>query len=164
MLKKIFKFGLKLSDSLHFGSIEFLDSFNRRTSKMFLIIEDALLEYNKTIITLSSSILILSFSLIKVANININKTLIGISWLFFIISIFCGVTVVFFKYYLKFADVMISEEKEHIKHGKKDKRYLFMELKGYYLMSNSLLLLSIINYYSFFIGLLFLMICAFIVI
>ncbi len=52
-----------------------------------------LTEYNKSIITLSSSALVLSFSIIKIGNVTPNKYLLGLSWLLFLFAIGAGILI-----------------------------------------------------------------------
>lgn len=53
--------------------------------------QDHLTEYNKTVITLSSSALILSFSIVKIGNVQTNKLLLGFSWGLFLLAIGIGI-------------------------------------------------------------------------
>ncbi len=88
--------------------------------------EKDLFEYNKTIITLSSSALVLSFTVIRLGNISLNKVLIGSSWTLFLLVILSGVLIQFSKFLYRLTD-------EVVKQGSNDGGYkkgeLFSELE-----------------------------------
>lgn len=81
--------------------------------------ENDLLNYNKTILTISSTSLVLSFSVIKITGIHINITLLGISWLLLSIALLTGAFLLFLKFIASLADgILIAHDGKVTKEGK----------------------------------------------
>jgi len=62
-----------------------------------------LLEYNKSIITLSSSALILSFSVVKLGKVAPDKFLLGLSWVLFLFVISIGMLILLISFLYQLA-------------------------------------------------------------
>ena len=123
--------------------------------------EKDLFEYNKTIITLSSSALVLSFTVIRLGNISLNKVLIGSSWTLFLLVILSGVLIQFSKFLYRLTD-------EVVKQGSNDGGYkkgeLFSELEiPFYFASRFYMFwISVFQLVSFWFAFVLLMLAAFI--
>ena len=105
ILKKVLKVWLKMRTKTPFFRLVFQSSGHDWESA-----ETHLFDFNKTIITLSSSILVVSFSLIKLASLRINKTLLGWSWGLFVFTIACGVILLFLRFISRFTDRIIESQ------------------------------------------------------
>lgn len=97
--KKGFIFLASIIDKLPFSSL-LKDSSGTAWDKA----ENDLLNYNKTVLTISSSSLVLSFSVIKVTGIHINIVLLGISWVLLSLALVVGVCLLFTKFFASLAD------------------------------------------------------------
>lgn len=121
--------------------------------------EEHLLDFNKTIITLSSSILVLSFSVIKIAGLSVNKNLIIISWLFFYLCILSGVVLLFLKFITRFADNVIKERANKHKYSM-DKILDYEEVRVFYTLLPIMFILAFVELISFLVAFLILTIVA----
>lgn len=72
---------------------------NKVSGSVWQQAKQSLDSYNKTIITLSSSLLVLSFSLLKVIDITLNVFYLKIAWISFFLVISLGVLVLLFKFF-----------------------------------------------------------------
>ncbi len=117
-------------------------------------------DFNKTIITLSSSVLVLSFSLIKIKELEIDKGLIGLSWTAFLLTIFCGVIILYLQFVYKFTDSLIKQKADEGKYFQKtllDNEEIVIN----YLSLTLIYFISLIELASFFIAFCILMFAAF---
>lgn len=65
--------------------------------------EPHLYEFNKTIITLSSSVLVLSFSVIQFSKSAVDKNIVGISWILLVSALIIGVVLYFVRFIVAFS-------------------------------------------------------------
>ena len=131
------------------------------SSSVWIRTQESLLDYNKSIITLSSSALVLSFSLIKITNVSINKYLIGLSWTFFLLTIFSGILTLFIKFLYDLVDGVIKREAKAGKY-KKDKNILrFKEIIIYFKTREFIFWLAIFQLILFCLAFLLFIIAAF---
>lgn len=75
--------------------------------------EQHLYEFNKTIITLSSSVLVLSFSIIQFTKSNVDKNSVKISWLALVLALIVGVALYFFRFIVSilYEKIKVNEDK-----------------------------------------------------
>lgn len=71
--------------------------------------EPHLYEFNKTIITLSSSILVLSFSVIQFSKSTVDKNIMGISWILLVLALIIGVILYFVRFIVAFSVEKVKE-------------------------------------------------------
>jgi len=95
-MKRLYKY---LKVVKHLLNTNTLKGLERSTNApMWDQAESHLVEYNKTIITLSSSALVLSFSIIKIGGLVISKWLLGLSWGLFLLAIGVGIIILFMSF------------------------------------------------------------------
>lgn len=156
--------------------IKFLFSLFKKKNNFVLNIPDELssnnwdktykhlLEFNKTVITLSSSALILSFSATQLGTLSVNKCLLGISWMALAWVLISGICVYFFNYLYIVSD-RIAEEISDQKKYKTTALFLKSEEALYYFATRKLVyFLSLSQLIAFMLGLIFLLVTAFIMI
>jgi hypothetical protein len=66
----------------------------------YLIIEKELVGYNKNILTISSSALVLFFTALQITNLHISKTLAIYSWFFIFFSLILSIVIYFSVYFV----------------------------------------------------------------
>jgi len=123
--------------------------------------QESLLDYNKSIITLSSSALILSFSLIKITETSLNKWLVGLSWAFFLITILLGVLILFIKFLYDIADGLLEKGAKAGKYKKKESILKYKEIMIYFKYRGTIFWLAVFELLFFWIAFLLLIITAF---
>ncbi len=129
---------------------------------MWLDAERNFFEYNKSIITLASSALVLSFTAAKISNLHTNLITLAISWVGFIITIFFGLSIQLMNFLYSLAESNIHKLSE-------DKVFKSENLKnpevGFYWEARIVMFwISIFEMFLFILSLVFLMISAFLTI
>lgn len=108
-------------------------------------------EYNKSVITLSSSALILSFTAIQIGQLNVDKSLLLFSWIFLIFVLISGVALFFLNYLyvvicgllLKNTDKKLFKTKIEFLASEEATYYFYTRILMYYLSLFQLLAFSI---------------------
>jgi len=130
--------------------------------------ERKLFSFNKTVITLSSQALVLSFSVIQIGKVPVNKSLIGWAWTFFLLAILSGVFLFFLKYLRSLSKEITDLNLKEGKYGKKpkdgglqNKLILSKELNWVYKMQSWMFTISIFQLVIFLSAFIVLMLTAF---
>ena len=119
-----------------------------------------LFEFNKTIITLSSSTLVLSFSLINLIKLSIDGFLIAWSWFFLTVSLILGVTLYYMRFITFFLDRVIEKKADAKLYNQKN-LLDNNEIIVYYSFLNFIFIISFVELFTFILGILFLMVAAY---
>ena len=119
-----------------------------------------LTEYNKSIISLSSSALILSFSVIKLGKLSPNKTILGISWVLFLLVIGLGLFIQLFSFLYHLSSGNIERLKKY-KEWKTEMMWKNPEVAFFWSARSWMTRLSVIELLFFFLALSCLIIIAF---
>lgn len=121
--------------------------------------ESRLFDFNKTIVSLSSSILVLSFSLISLTKVQVDTNLIIKSWLFITMSLISGLILYYLRFITFFLD-RIVEDKANNKKYTKETLLNNNEVYLYYLFLPLMFIISFAELMFFIIGIIILMLVA----
>ena len=130
---------------------------------MWFKAESYLTDYNNTVITLSSSALVLSFSIVKIGKIFPNKYLLGFSWILFISVIVLAVIILFISFLHSLAGGNI-ERLQNNKEWKKEMMWEKPEVSFYWTARKIMFWLSIVELIAFVFALVILMLCAYLIV
>lgn len=147
---------------IYFGSkIPIFRLFFEGSPKNWTSAEEHLFDFNKTIITLSSTIVVLSFTLISLRGLKIEKGLLATSWICFFVAIAMGVLLFYLKFISRFVDRIMEEKADSKKYLKKDFIFDHEEIWVYFISLILMYVFSILELLTFLIGFGFLMLVAF---
>lgn len=121
----------------------------------------SLLDYNQSIITLSSSALVLSFTLIKITNLDLNKKLVGLSWMFYLLAILLGSSILFVNFLYNLTDGIVERESKEGKYKKLESIVKHREIKFYFLSRSLIFLFATSELIFFWLGFVFLIFAAY---
>jgi hypothetical protein len=118
--KKINTLLIKIKEIWKKSTLGYL--YSQTSPRAWNLSEEKLFDLNKTVITLSSSALVLSFSAIQIGKPTLIKSLIGLTWGSFLLVIIIGIFLIFIKYVRSLSNEII---RVNINKGKyvKDEKY-----------------------------------------
>lgn len=122
--------------------------------------EPHLYEFNKTVITLASSVLVLSFSIIQFTDSNISKSTLGRSWALLVMTLIIGTSL----YFMRFITTISYEKvknKEKYKPITRDNFFDIKEAVVYSFLISLAFILGLAQLILFVIGISLLMTAAF---
>lgn len=122
--------------------------------------EKSLVEFNRTLITLASSALVLSFSLINLVELNINKAIIGLSWTFFLLVILSGTFIHLLNFLHKLTNEVIKVKAEKGEYEKGEP--LEVEMQFYFISRTIMFYATILEWLFFLVAFIFMMIGAYV--
>lgn len=132
------------------------------TGKIWDESEKELFSFNKTLITLSSSALILSFTLISLTNLTVNKICLTISWALFLLTIILGSFLEFFRFLYRVTDRLIKSRADAGNYKKSGKPLSEIDEILFYFNIRSLMFgASFAELITFILAFVFLMIAAY---
>lgn len=119
--------------------------------------EKYLYEFNKTIITLASSTLVLSFSIIQFLKSPIDKNNLVMSWIILVLALVIGVMLYFFRFIIAIAFEKVKPKGSILR----DDFFKHKDAVAYALLINASFILGILQLILFVLGIALLMLSAF---